>query len=325
MKRGSNRDETPGLALPTDVLYSHDMDFLSHGEYVLFRTALACLRPLPYRWSTAILRRTARVVGPLLGVRREVVTTQLGAVFPDMSAAELAGLAGRVYDHLGLTAAEVLCADPDALFHTVGIAPGWDVLDRALSRGRGAIAVTGHIGNFELGGRVLARRFPLLDVVKTQRNAPFDRFLREQRLRYGIRTVPVERSGRAVLAHLRGGGLVTLLMDQDAGKTGYVTNFLGLPASTWPGAARISIRTGCPVIPVAILRNDDRSHTLHIGEAMEPQGLLEREKDIKEFSGRISAAVERFIWDRPEQWFWVHRRWKGASEARVADEPIAGI
>jgi len=306
--------------LPTALLYCQSMDFKSHGEYFLFRTGLSCLRPLPYRWSAALLRLTARVVGPFLGVRRKVVATQLRAVFPDLSPAELASLTGKVYDHLGLTVAEVFCAAPNALFDTVDIHPGWDVLDRALAQGRGAIAVTGHIGNFELGGRVLAQRYPLLDVVKTQRNAPFDRFLQEQRLRFGIRTVPVERSGRAVLAHLRGGGLVTLLMDQDAGKTGFVTDFLGLQASTWPGAAKISIRTGCPVIPVAILRNGDHSHTLHLGDVLDPRGLSDRENDIREFTGRISAAVERFIRDCPEQWFWVHRRWKGAPEARGADE-----
>ena len=301
------------------------MDIKSYSEYTLFRMALSGLRPLPYGWSTAFLRRCARMAGLTMGMRREVVQTQLRAVFPELSVAELAGLTVKVYDHLGLTAAEILFAEPDALLQSVDIAPGWDVLDRAMARGRGVIAATGHIGNFELGGRVLARRFPLLDVVKVQRNAPFDRFLQEQRLGFGIRTVPTERSGRAVLAHLRSGGLVTLLMDQDAGKTGFVTDFLGLPASTWPGAARISIRTGCPVIPLAILRNDDRTHTLHIGEALEPQGLKDRESDIREFTGRISAAVERFIWDRPEQWFWVHRRWKGAAEAREADESIPGI
>ncbi len=307
------------------VLYSQVMDFKSYSEYALFRAALPCLRSVPYRWSSVFLRRCARLAGISLGLRREVVKTQLRAVFPSLTATELAALSVKVYDHLGLTAAEVLCAEPDALFQTVDIAPGWDVLDRAMARGRGAIAATGHIGNFELGGRVLARRFPLLDVVKVQRNAPFDRFIQEQRLRFGIRTVPTERSGRSVLAHLRSGGLVTLLMDQDAGKTGFVTDFLGLPASTWPGAARISIRTGCPVIPVAILRNDDRTHTLHIGEALEPQGLSDRESDIWEFTGRISAAVERFIWNRPEQWFWVHRRWKGAAEARCTDESTPGI
>jgi KDO2-lipid IV(A) lauroyltransferase len=134
--------------------------------------------------------------------------------------------------------------------------------------------------------------------------------------------VPVERSGRAVLAHLRDGGLVTLLVDQDAGKTGFVTDFLGLPASTWPGAAKISIRTGCPVVPVAILRNEDGTHTLHVDEILEPQGREDREEDIREYTGLISAAVEHYIRDHPEQWFWVHRRWKGAAEARGADESI---
>ncbi len=302
------------------VSYSQAMDIKSQCEYALFRAALAGLGQLPYPWSRGLLSRAAHLAGPVLGIRRAVVKAQLKRVFPEQTAPDLAVLAGKVYDHLGLTAAEVLCADPEDLFCSVDVAPGWDVLDRALARGKGAIAATGHIGNFELGGRVLARRFPLLDVVKTQRNVPFDRFIQDQRYRFGIRTVPVDSSGRAVLAHLRKGGLVSLLMDQDAGKIGYRTDFLGLPASTWPGAARISIKTGCPVVPVAILRNQDHSHTLHLGQALEPQGLIEREEDIREYTGRISAAVERFIWNCPEQWFWVHRRWKGAVEARGADE-----
>lgn len=313
------------LELPPTVPYCHGMDFRSQTEYALLRLVIFVLRPLPFAWTAAIMRQAAKLTGTGLGVRRRVVTEQLTEVFPGLSLRELAGMAGKVYDHLGLTVAETLFADPVVLAESVTVKPGWEVLDQALSNGRGAIAVTGHIGNFELGGRVLAQRFPLLDVVKTQRNAPFDRFLQEQRLRFGIRTVPVERSGRAVLAHLRAGGLLTLLVDQDAGKTGFVTDFLGLPASVWPGAARISIRTGCPVIPLAILRNDDNTHTLHIAEPLAPRGLTDSEEDIRKFTGLISRAVERFIWDRPEQWFWVHRRWKGAAEARGADEPSTGI
>lgn len=299
------------------------MDYRSNIEYGLFRLAQVGLKLLPYRLAEWSLRKTAWLVGPVFGLRRGVAKSQLKAVFPELSSAELAGLVGQVYDHLGITVAEALCAQPDALAEQVRVEPGWDALDRALSTGRGAIVATGHLGNFELGGRVLAQRFPLLDVVKTQRNAPFDRYLQEQRLRFGIRTVPVERSGRAVLKHLQSGGLVSLLMDQDAGQTGFVTDFLGREASTWPGAARISIRTGCPVVPVAILRNDDHTHTLHIGQALEPGGLTDRDHDIRDFTGRISAEVESFIRKRPEQWFWVHRRWKGADEARRVHEPIS--
>ena len=291
---------------------------------MLFRLGLAGLRILPYGWSENVLRQAARVAGRILRLRRQVAEEQLRAVFPDLNRAELADLLARMYDHLGITAAEVFCARPDAMAAKVTVSPGWGVLEDALEPGRGAIVATGHLGNFELGGRVLAQRFPLLDVVKTQRNAPFDRFLQEQRRRFGIRTVPVDGAGRAVLKHLQAGGLVTLLMDQDAGKTGFVTDFLGRKASTWPGAARISIRTGCPVVPVAILRNDDRTHTLHIGDVLEPAGLTDRDRDVRDFTNRISAAVEEFILERPEQWFWVHRRWKGAAEARRVHEPITG-
>jgi len=299
------------------------MDFQSNLEFFLFRLAVLGLKPWPYRWSETVLRRAAWLTGPVLGVRREVAARQLQAVFPELTSAELAGLVGRVYDHLGVTAAEILFAPVQVLAESVTVSPGWEALDRALAPGRGAIAATGHIGNFELGGRVLAQRYPLLDVVKTQRNVPFDRYLQKQRKKFGIRTVPVEDSGRAVLAHLRAGGLVTLLMDQDAGKTGVVTDFLGREASTWPGAARISIRTGCPVVPVAILRGGGGTHTLHVGEALDPGGLTDTEKDIGDFTARISAAVERFILDSPEQWFWVHRRWKGAAEARRTNESPA--
>jgi KDO2-lipid IV(A) lauroyltransferase len=291
------------------------MDFRSSMEYGLFRLVLMGLKTLPYRWSEKILRKAVRLAGSTGGLRRDVAESQLEAVFPEMPPTELAGLARRMYDHLGITVAEVLCAQPDELGGRVIVQPGWDALDRAVAAGQGVIVATGHLGNFELGGRVLAQRFPLLDVVKTQRNAPFDRYLQEQRLRFGIRTVPVERSGRAVLKHLQAGGVVSLFMDQDAGKTGFATDFLGLKASTWPGAARISIRTGCSVVPVAILRNDDRTHTLHIGQPLEPGGLTDRDQDVRDFTSRISAVVEGFIRERPEQWFWVHRRWKGAHEA----------
>jgi lauroyl/myristoyl acyltransferase len=74
---------------------------------------------------------------------------------------------------------------------------------------------------------------------------------------------------------------------------------------------------------MAILRNDNRTHTLFVGKALDPRGLTDSDEDNREFTGRISSAVEGYILARPEQWFWVHRRWKGASEARVADESIA--
>ena len=292
------------------------MRWSNAAEYWAFRSAVGGLSRLPTSWSAHLCRRAGWLTGPVLGLRKQVVRRQLAAVFPDRTPREILDLTGRVYEHLGETLAETFCTDPAQLAARVTVAPGWSALDQAMAEGRGVLAVTAHLGNFELGGRILADRYSVLDVIKPMRNARFDRYLKRKRAGHGIATVPMDESGRAVLTHLRSGGLVTLLGDQDAGREGVRTDFLGLPASTWPGAARLAVRTGCPVVPVAILRSPNGDHVLHIGEPLDPAGVTASDEDIAIFTARISAAVEQFIWERPEQWFWVHRRWKGAAEAK---------
>ena len=284
-------------------------------EYALFRTGLGGLSLLPGGWGRSVLRRAGAAAARGRILRGDLVRRQLAMVYPDAPPDDLERLVRAVYDHLGRTAAEVLLEDPGRLEDSVEVRPGWDALDAALARGRGVIAATGHIGNFELGGRVLARRHRVLDVVKPQRNPYFDRYMDRLRRRNGIGTVPVDGSGPSVLAHLRGGGVVTLLVDQDAGKAGLRTEFLGHPASSWPGAARISLRTGCPVLPMAIVREDDGRHVLRLGEALDPEDYRDGPEEVRRYTAAISAAVEEFILARPGQWFWVHRRWKGAHEA----------
>jgi len=282
-------------------------------EYLGFRTGIACLGLLPYGWAEGFLCSLAGA-GAGLGVfRRDLVRAQLSETFANLDDDALESTTSAVYDHLGRMAAEVLFADPETLASSVRVDPGWGPLEAAMSAGRGVIAATGHIGNFELGGRILARRYPLLDVVKRQRNPLFDRYMDRLRHRHGIQTVSVDKSGRAVLSHLRQGGLVSLLVDQDAGRTGLRTSFLGRPASTWPGAARISLRTGCPVVPMAIHREDDGGHVLRLVPALEPTDFSR--DDVRGYAKVISEAVEKFIIDRPAQWLWGHRRWKGAHEA----------
>lgn len=296
------------------------MDFKSAVEYAAFRGALALLSRLPVKSSESMLRRAARLAGGAMGVRRQVVEKQLRSVYPELTDAELVSLRTEVYDALGRTAAEVLCTDLAKTATEVEVVPGWDSVDRALAGGKGGIVATGHLGNFELGGAVLAGRYPLLDVVKTQRNRAFDRFLQRRRHALGIETVTMDHSIRPVLRQLRRGGLVSLLVDQDAGGSGVATDFLGLPASTWPGAARIALHTGCPVIPMAITRTVGGGHRLRIGEPVQAPGEGENEVRVREYTSRISRAFEQYVLAEPAQWFWVHRRWKGAAEAKGTHE-----
>jgi len=298
------------LANPGLGSYSQPMDIKSPIEYFAFRSLLAGLRILPYAGARHFLCGVGFFTGKVLQIRRSVVRQQLEWIYPQKTPETLETLTNSVYNHLGLTVAEVFCGDSRNLVNAVKVVPGWDIVDQALAHGRGAIIATGHIGNFELGGACLARRYRLLDVVKTQRNAPFDQYIQGMRKSLGIETVPMQHSAKRVLKHLHGGGLVSLLLDQDAGNQGVTTSFLGKKASTWPGAARFSIRTGCPVIPMALIRLDDGSHELRISPPLMPDGIADTPEEVRCFLEQISTAVEIFIRDNPEQWFWVHRRWK---------------
>jgi len=286
------------------------MDINSQLEYFAFRTLLGGMRLLPYPTARQLLAGVGRFTGKVLRIRRSVVRQQLGLIYPKEESVALESLTDSVYNHLGLTVAEVFCGSSADLADAVKVTPGWHYVDQALALGRGAIVATGHIGNFELGGACLARRYRLLDVVKTQRNAPFDQYIQGMRHSLGIETVPMQRSGIRVLKHLRSGGLVSLLLDQDAGDQGLTTSFLGRDASTWPGVARFSIRTGCPVIPMALVRLDGGSHELKISPHLMPGGFADQPEDVRCYLEKISAGVEVFIRENPEQWFWVHRRWK---------------
>ncbi len=292
-------------------------------EYIALRGGLGLLRALPAAWGRRALGAAAALARRLPAARSRVVGEQLAAVYPESDPAELAALRRAVYDHLEDMLAE-LVLEPAPAADQVRAEPGWERLDELVADGRGVILASAHVGNFELGGRAIALRCRLLDVVKPQRNARFDTFLNGMRRRHGIAVVEPDRAAPAVVAHLRSGGVVSLLQDQDAGAQGVLAPFLGRPASVWTGAARFALATGCPVLPVGMLRHQDGRHVLHIGEPVAPGP----DRDAGRYAARISLAVEQIIRRDPAQWFWVHRRWKGAQAAAAArrrdghDQPV---
>ncbi len=304
------------LCIWSRSLYFQTMDIKNKYEYALFRGAVAAFGVLPYRLALAKLRLVGLMAGQVPWFRRQVVESNLRAVYPHFNDGEVARMRRQIYDHLAHTVAETFLAPDKDLEAGVTIDPGWDIMDEAVARGKGVILATAHLGNFELGGRILAHRYNLLDVIKTQRNVPFDQYLKAMRLRSGIETVPMAQAVKPVLQHLKSQGVVSLLLDQDAGRQGIRVPFMGLPASTWPGPARIAIRTGAPVVPVALLRTGKQKFVLKFGEPLDSRCWDDTSADVADFTAQICSAVEEYIKAYPAQWFWVHRRWKGASEAR---------
>ena len=112
------------------------------------------------------------------------------------------------------------------------------------------------------------------------------------------------------------GYIVSLLMDQNAGKNGVLTDFLGHEASTFVGAAKIAIKNGCPIVPAYAIRKDDGSHLFICEEIISANGFENNLKDITQFTEVISKRIEKYIFQYPHLWFWVHKRWKGRKKAR---------
>ena len=109
------------------------------------------------------------------------------------------------------------------------------------------------------------------------------------------------------------------MVDQNARKQGVQIDFLGYPASTFVGTAKIALKTGTPIVPAIAVREKDGSHTFYFEKMIDPNDFKDKEYPIQELTEYVSKQMEPYIMKYPEQWFWVHRRWRNFSKAR---EPI---
>ena len=269
------------------------------------------LRALPWRASLSVgaaLGDTAR----RLGVRRRVAADNLSRAFPERTESERAAILSAHYRELGRVTVEyprlgeLVRAEPGAVVADVR---GIEHLERARAEGRGAILLSGHYGNIELLGAWLGRMHPVSFVVRPLSNARVEAWIARQRTRAGVGTICANSRVREVYAGLRNNEWMAMLADQDARRHGVFVPFLGTPASTATGPARIAITTGAPIIMGFVTRRDDGRVELDI----EPP-LLSEDPTAPDAAERLTARhvaiLERWVLRHPAMWFWLHRRWK---------------
>lgn len=192
---------------------------------------------------------------------------------------------------------------------------GLENLDKALAHDRGAILATAHSGNWELiGGALACRDYSIVGVAQKQTNAGMDRLINEYRSLTGIH-VTYKSGVREMIKLLGAGHIVGIVMDQDAGKDGIILEFFGRPASCPQGPAFLARIKNAPVVPMFISENRDGTHTLMIQEALWVEPSDDKQGDIKEMTRKLTKIIENHIRLHPNEWFWLHNRWKhGAGE-----------
>lgn len=197
---------------------------------------------------------------------------------------------------------------------------GFENFDAAQRYGKGVIFLTGHMSAWELAPFAQALYgYPLSFLARPIDNERVNRLIDLYRCRSGNRPIEKNNSARAMLRVLREGGTVGILADQNTSvEEGVFVNFFGIPAATTTGLVRMARHTGAAVVPGFLFWDKKiRKYRLQFGRDVKMQSTDNEARDIRENAARCNRVIEDYIRMHPEQWLWVHKRWKN----RPAGEP----
>jgi len=277
-------------------------------------TAMALAKPIQ---ATPSWR--ARLLYALLPMRRKVVLDNLQRVYGDTAdQAEITRLAQAHYGHLGRLLWEFLWYPwlPRARKQAMVRVEGLDDLLAAHAQGKGVLILTGHFGNFEVATSAGLTQFPQADgrfhfVRRPIRPEWLDRLVTRRFRKAGFGVLPKRGGLDAILDRLAAGDLVVFPFDQHAQrKDGVEVEFFGHPAGTFRSLSVIALSTGAPVVPASCWREPDGHHVLRFEKALYAVEQADANEAIRLTTREFNRALELLIVRRPEQWWWVHRRWK---------------
>lgn len=284
------------------------------AEYLPVPPLVFFIRLLPHRVALA--------VGGVLGAlalridkrHREITLNNLAECLPEKSPEERMEIATSVYRNLGYSAIEfirtrsIFSRPVEETFEF----KGYRKLDEALGRGRGLLVLTAHCGSWEIMAHLQPMRgYPMAVVARVLDNPYLERAVSGIRTMYGNTVINKQKGMRRILKTLGDGGTVAVLLDQNVTtREGVFVDFFGKAACTNKGLALISMKTGAPVFPVFIHRVGVDRHIIEVGDEIPLIDTGDRDEDIRANTQAYTKAIEDNIRDHPQEWFWMHRRWK---------------
>ncbi len=283
--------------------------------YLVVRVFICVVQALPLETCERLAGLLATVSCDWLGIRRRIVFSNLQHALPELTPRQRRDLAWRMWRHLFLLVAEVAHA-PRKIHETnwrqyVRL-NGSRRLIRMLVDDRPLLFVSGHFGNFELAGFVLGiLGFPTYTVARTLDNPYLDAFVNRFRGATGQHIIPKNGGYDQILAVLSTGGTMTFLADQYAGSKGCWVDFFSRPASAHKAIALFALDNNAPLV-VGYARRLDKplKYELALEGIADPRSLPAEQCGIRELTQWYTSAIESTIRRHPDQYWWLHDRWK---------------
>jgi KDO2-lipid IV(A) lauroyltransferase len=284
-------------------------------EYALVWPWIKILGLLPRPIARAIGITLGLTVYAVHGRLRRVGLRNLTIAFPEMPEHDRRRLLRGEFISLGRQLAEV-CLFPSYTRENISrtvVYDGFENYENAYKRGKGVLFLTGHLGAWELSAFAHSLNgHPLSIVMRSLDNPYIDAFLQSYRTMHGNRTVDKDDFVRGLLSAMRNGETVGILIDTNmTPPQGVFVDFFGIPACTASGLARIALKTDAAVVPGFTIWDAKQSkYILRFDPAVELIRTGDNEADIVANTAKFTKVIENIIRQYPDQWLWVHRRWK---------------
>ncbi|MBN1294938.1 MAG: lysophospholipid acyltransferase family protein [Candidatus Latescibacteria bacterium] len=284
------------------------------SAYVLILVIVGFFRFLPRSVALFVGSVLGRIASMILLRERKLAEEHLTLAFgneKDMQ--EIRRLAKEMFRYLALNFVDMVRLNimSTKQIEDMCIVHNLDHIKEEHGKGKGLIALSGHIGCWEVMGSWLPTvGIKPYAIAKKLYDHRLETLLFEAREREGMTVISRGENTRDILRAFKKGHLVGMLVDQDTDVKSVFVDFFGHPAYTPSGPAFLSLRFGVPIVPLFIYRDDNHYHHICVGETVSIEPTGDMVKDITELTAKAACITEDFIREHPEQWVWFHKRWK---------------
>jgi KDO2-lipid IV(A) lauroyltransferase len=283
-------------------------------EAALAAAVAAVVQRLPRGLVLALGRGLGRVWGALDARHLRIAADNLRQAFPDWEEGRVLATARGVYAHFGAVILDLLwmAGRPAEELLALADLEGVEHLQDARAAGRGVVSPSGHLGNWEVQAAASVPRVGNVAMIARPLDNPeLDRRLNGFRTSTGNTVIYKQKALAQVMQTIRGGGIVAILIDQNMqAKDGIFVRFFGRPACTTTVAAALALKTGCAIVPVRCLLQRNGRYRMVYGPPVEWPRTGRKEEDVAALTQQLTSIIESWVRETPEQWLWLHRRWK---------------